>query len=419
MKITFTFFLLFFAFCAKAQRCATSEYSRLHPVTLMRPSGAGVSSTKTAGRDTLNNEVIIIPVVIHILYNTNDQNISDKQVLSQITSLNNDYRRLNTDTVNTPAPFKSIAADTRIVFCLAKVDPEGNYTTGIIRKYTHESNFLSDDAMKFSSSGGDDGWDASRYLNIWVCNLFGRTLGYSTLPGCPAERDGIVIKYNAFGTTGLITAPYNKGRTTTHEIGHWLGLRHLWGDANCGDDGIADTPPQETSNSYCPVFPHLSSCSINSYGDMFMDYMDFTDDACMNMFTQGQKSEMRSLFALGNARNSFLNSSVCDSSNAQGGPLPSTPPKDSITISAPLTITTYPNPFYSDLTVAASDESAVIGKVLKLYNITGKLITSRILQSQKTVLHIGELPSGIYFIKIEGNKSPLVYKLIKQSGVSR
>ena len=412
MKIIFTSFLLFVAFYVNAQRCATNEYARLHPITT-RTLGPVTSSPKTASRDTLKDEVIVVPVVIHVLYNTNEQNISDQQVLSQIVALNNDYRRLNTDAVNTPEPFKSVAADTRIVFCLAKVDPQGKYTTGIIHKYTNASNFLADDAMKFSSTGGDDAWDATKYLNIWVCNLFGRTLGYAVLPGSPAERDGVVIKYNVFGTTGAVTAPYNKGRTTTHEIGHWLGLRHLWGDANCGDDGIADTPPQQTSNIYCPGFPHTSSCSINSFGDMFMDYMDFTDDACMNMFTQGQKSEMRGLFALGNARNSFLNNSVCDSSNAQGGPILAV--KDSNN-NETLAITTYPNPFYNDINIASKNASSIVGKVVKLYNVTGNLITSQILQSQTNTLHVDNLPSGIYFLKIEGGKKPIVYKVIKQSG---
>lgn len=411
MKIIFTL-LCFSIFCdLSAQRCATPQYILDHPFNkniMLR-----TESPNTSSRDTLPDEVIIIPVVVHVLYNNNDQNISDQQVISQIISLNNDYRRLNADTVNTPAPFKSVAADTRIEFCLAKVDPQGSLTTGIIHKYTSESQFLADDAMKFSSKGGDDGWDATKYLNIWVCNLFGRTLGYAVLPGSPLENDGVVIRYDAFGTTGNLTAPYNKGRTATHEIGHWLGLRHLWGDALCGDDGIADTPPQEASNSYCPSFPHLSSCSINSYGDMFMDYMDFTDDGCMNMFTQGQKSEMRGLFALGNIRNSFLNSVVCDSSNAEAGPIPIKPatPSD-------LKITTYPNPFSSVITIAANTEAAVVGKVLKIYNIEGKLFLTRIIQSQNTVLDLSKVPSGIYILKIESSTGNFVYKLLKQSSGS-
>jgi len=402
MKIIFTIVFITFVSFASAQRCGTPEYLQNHPFNHIFQR-----TTTTNSRDTLPNEVIVVPVVVHVIYHTDDQNISDAQVISQINSLNKDYRRLNADTINTPAVFKNVAADTRIQFCIAKVDPHGKYTTGIIHKYTQKLAFELDDAVKFSSSDGDDAWDASSYLNIWVCNLSGRTLGYTVLPGSPPEKDGVVIKYDVFGTIGNLTAPYNKGRTATHEIGHWLGLKHLWGDSDCGDDGIADTPPQEKANNNCPAFPHLSSCSINANGDMFMDFMDFTDDACMNMFTQGQKAEMRSLFALGNPRNSFLDSHLCDSSNAEGGPLP----KDSN--DSLLKIITYPNPFNSILTIEANTDSLVRGKRLNLYNVTGQLYLTQTIQSKKTVLNVANLPSGIYILRIEGKKGENVYKLIK------
>ncbi|MEO8719508.1 MAG: M43 family zinc metalloprotease [Ginsengibacter sp.] len=403
MKIIFTSFFLCFFFSAFSQRCGTIEYQKKHPVnpfTAQRSLSPIIES-----RDTSKDEVIIIPVVVHVLYNTNEQNISDAQVISQIASLNRDYRRLNEDTINTPAPFKNVAADTKIQFCLAKVDPRGQYTTGIIHKFTREAQFFPDDAMKFSSKGGDDAWDATTYLNLWVCNLSGQTLGYTVLPGSPLEKDGVVIKYTAFGTIGNLSAPYIKGRTATHEIGHWLGLKHLWGDSTCGDDGIADTPPQQTSNTYCPVFPHISTCSINSYGDMFMNFMDFTDDGCMNMFTEGQKAEMRSLFALGNPRNSFLNSKVCDSSTAEGAPVP----KDSISSTK---INIYPNPFNQIFNIT-SDGDDISGKIIKIYSINGKLYLTQKILSPKTILNVSDLPSGIYILKINGIKGQNVYKIIK------
>jgi Pregnancy-associated plasma protein-A/Secretion system C-terminal sorting domain len=413
MKFIFTFICLSFATFVNAQRCGTPEYAKQNTSPVLNfPTTA---ATDAAGRDTLPNEVIVVPVVFHVLYNSNDQNVSDQQVLSQLKVLNNDYRRLNADTVNTPAAFKGVAADPRIVFCLAKVDPNGRYTTGIIHKYTSSNLFLADDEMKFSSSGGDDAWDSKKYLNIWVCNLFGRTLGYAVMPGGPAEKDGVVIQYTAFGTIGTAAAPYNKGRTTTHEIGHWLGLRHTWGDADCGDDSIADTPPQETYSTGCPSFPHLSTCSINFYGDMFMNYMDFTDDACMNMFTQDQKKEMRGLFSLGNVRNSFLNSSVCDSSLAEGGPLPS----DSTTSSGNITISVYPNPFSDQFTISCNNLADMNGKTIKLYDVTGKLIIAQIIKTEKTLINDGNLPSGMYFLKVEGGNVPKVFKLIKQNNSSR
>lgn len=407
MKIFFTIVCSTFVLYSSAQRCGTVEYLNTHP--LNKYTFQRTETPTTANRDTLKDEVIVIPVVVHVLYNTSDQNISDQQVLSQIVSLNNDYRRQNADTINTPLPFKNVAADTRIQFCLAKVDPKGRYTTGIIHKFTNVTQFLADDQMKFSAKGGDDAWDASKYLNLWVCNLFGRTLGYAVLPGSPAEKDGVVIKYTAFGTIGTAAAPYNKGRTATHEIGHWLGLKHLWGDSTCGDDGIADTPPQEAGNMNCPSFPHISSCSINSYGDMFMNYMDLTNDACMNMFTQGQKAEMRSLFALGNPRNSLLNSIVCDSSNAEGGPLPKDSPASA------LKVIIYPNPFDNIINIASNKDSGFVGKTMNLYSVTGKLVLTKNIQFQNTILNVDGLPSGVYILKIEGKKGGMVYKLIKQA----
>jgi hypothetical protein len=406
MKVIVTIICWCFVLYANAQRCVTTDYIKQYGLSLT--SAAAGTNTITGGRDTLKNEVIVIPVVVHVLYHNSIQNITNQQVLSQLTVLNNDYRRLNADTVNTPEPFKNVAADTRIVFCLAKVDPNGRYTPGIIHKFTNEELFLSDDEIKFSSDGGDDAWDSKKYLNIWVCNLFGRTLGYAFLPGGDANRDGVVIQYTVFGNTGTVTSPFNMGRTSTHEIGHWLGLRHLWGDAACGDDGISDTPPQQTNNINCPSFPHTSSCSNNSYGDMFMNYMDFTNDACMNMFTQEQKSEMRSMFALGGLRNSFLNSSVCDSSLAQGGPLP----EDSTANNPDISV--YPNPFSDQITISYKNMADIAARTIKIYDVTGKLFLVQTLKSQKTSIIVNSLPNGMYFLKLEGSKKSQVFKLIKK-----
>ncbi|MDQ6762343.1 MAG: M43 family zinc metalloprotease [Bacteroidota bacterium] len=407
MKINFTILILFFAFQASAQKCGTVDYLRKSSSRFLSP--VTTPATTSGLRDTLPNEIIVVPVVVHVLYNNEAQNISNDQILSQIAALNADYRRLNEDRVNTPAPFAKIAADTKIKFCLSKTDPDGRYTSGIVRKFTQEQFWLSDDQMKFSSKGGDDAWDSKRYLNIWVCNLFNRTLGYSVMPGGPTEKDGVVIHYNVFGTTGNLNPEFSKGRTATHEIGHWLGLKHLWGDASCGDDGIADTPPQQSNNSYCPSFPRTSSCSINPFGDMFMDYMDFTDDECMNMFTAGQRNEMRGQFAMGHARNSILNSAACDSALREAGPVPGDP------VAHELKVSVFPNPFTSQLTINSTNAGDIIGRKIKLYDVTGKVYIEQILQSQTTVIPVYQIPAGVYFLKIYGQKKPSVYKLIKQS----
>lgn len=408
MKFIFILFAFLFCCGTDAQRCLTPEISQNNRD--LNFISKRVGTIHTAKRSLLKNEIINIPVVVHVLYNNSQQNISDAQVMSQIISLNKDFRKQNADTINTPAAFKNIAADTRIQFCLAKVDPNGKYTTGIIHKYTSQSQFIADDAMKFSAQGGDDAWDASRYLNIWVCNLFGRTLGYAVLPGSPAEKDGVVIQFSAFGTIGNVAAPFDKGRTATHEIGHWLGLQHLWGDSDCGDDGIADTPSQQGGNSGCPSFPHLSPCSDSPNGDMFMNFMDLTNDACMNMFSNGQKEKMRSLFDEGGLRSSFLGAIECDSSNAEGGPLPKDEGK--------LKISLYPNPASSVLHINSNIDTELTGRVLRLYDASGKLCITQIIQSQNTSVNVSSLAPGMYILKIEGNTGPHIFKVMKTGTVN-
>ncbi|GIV44901.1 MAG: hypothetical protein KatS3mg035_2024 [Bacteroidia bacterium] len=261
-----------------------------------------------SGNYNKTSNIITIPVVVHVVYYNSTQNISDAQIQSQIDVLNADFRNLNSDKNNRPSLFAGLAADIQIEFCLAKRTPTGAATNGIIRKSTTVNGFSTDDKVKYSSTGGSDAWDRNKYLNIWVCALTGGVLGYAQFPGGPAATDGVVIDYRYFGTIGTATAPFNKGRTATHEVGHWLNLRHIWGDANCGDDFVSDTPTQQTSNYGCPTFPK-PSCGNTS--DMFMNYMDYVDDACMNMFTAGQSSRMRALFATGGARVSLATSDGC------------------------------------------------------------------------------------------------------------
>jgi hypothetical protein len=167
--------------------------------------------------------------------------------------------------------------------------------------------------VKSSSTGGSNAWDRNKYLNIWVCDISGGILGYAQFPGGSASTDGVVVDYQYFGTIGTATAPFNKGRTATHEVGHWLNLYHIWGDdgTGCtGSDLVSDTPNQADQNYGCPAFPQVS-CSNGPNGDMFMNYMDYTDDACMFMFSTGQATRMQALFAAGGARASLLTSNGC------------------------------------------------------------------------------------------------------------
>lgn len=246
----------------------------------------------------------LIPVVVHVVYNSAAENISQAQIQSQIKVLNRDFRATNPDKANTPAVWKGLVADANIEFALATADPEGNPTDGITRTKTDRTSFGTNDSVKFNASGGHDAWPTDRYLNIWVCKLGGGLLGYAQFPGGPAETDGVVITHTGFGTTGTAAAPFNLGRTTTHEIGHWLNLRHIWGDTeDCsGTDLVADTPNAVGPNFSTPTFPHVS-CNNGPNGDMFMNYMDYVDDVAMFMFTSQQVERMAA--ALENERNTF------------------------------------------------------------------------------------------------------------------
>jgi hypothetical protein len=237
---------------------------------------------------------VTVPVVVHVVHRTAAENISDAQVNSQIDVLNADYSAANTDLPNIPAPWKSLAGNARIRFKLAKVAPGGQATTGIVRRKTTLTGFGQDNKMKSNAAGGSDAWDTARYLNIWACTLEGGLLGYAQFPGGPAATDGVVIRNTAFGTVGTAAHPFHLGRTASHEVGHFLNLRHIWGDTeDCsGSDLVSDTPRQQHPNQGSPVFPHVS-CSNGPNGDMFVNYMDYVDDPAMFMFTSGQVARMR------------------------------------------------------------------------------------------------------------------------------
>ena len=306
---------------AQVRNCGTMEHMQLEE--LLDPSRAlklqeieEHAKQYLANPERAVNGVITIPVVVHVVYNTTAENVSDAQIQSQITVLNEDFRRLNADASNTPSLFASVAADAEIQFCLASVDPSGNPTNGITRTPTSVTAFSTNDNVKFNSSGGKNAWPAGSYLNLWVCDISGGILGYAQFPGGAAATDGVVIDYAYFGTIGTATAPFNLGRTATHEVGHWLNLRHIWGDGNCSvDDFVSDTPTAGAPNytgAPC-TFPGPNSCNSGAgdQPDMFQNYMDYSDDGCMNLYTQGQKTRMRALFDTGGARASLLTSNGC------------------------------------------------------------------------------------------------------------
>jgi len=346
-------------------------------------------STGNGGGST----TVTIPVVVHVLWNTNEENISDAQINSQINVLNKDYRKQNADFSSVvPSVFQNSAADCNIEFCLA----------GITRTYTSVTLFEIDNTMKHTVTGGKDGWDPNHYLNIWVCNLGGGLLGYATFPfelaGDPTN-DGIAILYTAFGNTGAVASPFDLGRTATHEVGHWLNLHHIWGDADCGDDLVNDTPTQQQANSGCPTYPSVT-CNNGPNGDMFVNYMDYVTDACMAMFSEGQKARMTA--ALNLTRLSVISSS-CNGVTA----VDDVPAIDEPQI--------YPNPCSG--TFHLSTKTGAPNPSLKVVDLLGNVISNvQIHESSPGELEIN-LPNGtpgIYFVMLEENNHEWKSRIVVQ-----
>ena len=352
-------------------------------------------------------QIITIPVVVHVVYNSSAQNISDDQINSQILVLNRDYRKLNTDTAQIPSYYRELAADCRIQFALAAIDTNGNSTTGIVRTHTNVSVFSYNDAVKFKSKGGDDGWDRDRYLNLWVCKLTDGILGYASIPGSQKPVDGVVIDFAAFGTKGAAQAPYNLGRTATHEIGHWLNLIHIWGDSDCGDDYVDDTPTQQTSTRGNPS-GMIFSCGNTPYGNLYMDYMDFTDDIGMHLFTYGQRARMLTLFADGGFRQALLSAQTAGAVNLGGTDPVSTSGEGTVALS----VSMYPNPAAQIVEVKLNDASGV-GSLMDIYNQRGQIVLTTRIASQAFPLNISTLGTGLYFASIRNGGKNLPFKLVK------
>jgi hypothetical protein len=285
----------------KIRRCGTMEVynKQVESFPAYRKAQADIENdinvllerTKSFRLDT----PVTINVVVHVLYHLEEENITDEQIFSQLEVLNNDFRSKNEDLNKVPEVWKPLIADANISFKLAQQNPDGSLGNGITRTSTNTASFGTDDSMKSAATGGADPWPTDAYLNIWVCNLGESLLGYAQFPGGPPETDGVVIDYRAFGTTGTARAPFNLGRTATHEIGHYLNLSHIFGDGrgnSCADtDYVDDTPNQLGPNYQKPTFPSVS-CNNGPNGDMFMNYMDYVDDDCMYMFTEGQATRM-------------------------------------------------------------------------------------------------------------------------------
>lgn len=420
----------------QVEKCATVNYMNyresIQPGYIQATKDAFNQSNSKTNYSAKSDETYVIPVVVHVVYNTPNQNLPDSVILDQIRVLNEDYNRMNADSVNLRSEFLPYAGKANIQFKLAEFDPQGNPTNGITRTQTSTTSFMdmmgmlsgdmsSMEKVKSTANGGIDPWNQSRYLNIWVCNMavnlmgmeMPMLLGYATppanLPNWPAGStanmsDGVVIQYQVFGSNnpnpfdmGLGT-PYNvKGRTATHEVGHYLGLRHVWGDGDCSqDDGIADTPnAADQSQQDCDNTKNTCTDNIGGVDlpDMIENFMDYSAEDCQNTFTAQQVDLMRSV--LEDHRFDLINNN----------------PALSITKVDMLNASMYPNPANGSVTITTDKH---ISGTIVVIDLNGKEVLSQNVNGVESTLNITSLSNGVYQVVIVGaNGASNTLKLVK------
>ncbi len=420
--LLFLFSLLQFLPIYAQEKCGSTV--RNQELSLQKPSlipvrragevEAALNEQKIKAGAIVLPSIVTIPVVVHVVYHAAVENISDAQIQSQMEALNRDYRKLNADTTAIPTCWKSLASDIGFEFCLATKDPNGNDTNGVTRTYTAATSFGIDDAVKDTAKA----WDPTRYLNIWVCNLGNSYFGYSQFPydlKSMPNTDGCVINYFAFGQMGSAVSPSNLGRTTTHEVGHWFNLIHTWGDAYCGNDSIADTPPQTAAHFGCTaVFPDLSTAcnpTTETNGTMYCNYMDYSDDPCLLLFTSDQKARM--LSALVTYRPVILAQNNCTPIFA-GIPSIANGLSDS-------DLKVYPNPNNGRATIGIGPGikpieitiTNLIGQVVQRLDVRNNTLSTNTVSNATISLDLSKEPSGVYLVSVVTSTGKLVKKIIK------
>lgn len=359
-----------------------------------------------------SEEVFRIPVVFHVIYNSAEQNLPDAKIQEQLDILNRDYGRLNEDTINTRSEFLPVAASTGIEFYLAQWDPQGNPTSGITHTQTDQTTFFNIqfdlNTMKSSSTGGVDAWDVNHYLNIWVCNLSvpiintPLILGFATPPdgapnwptGSGAEQpqyDGVVLHYEVVGENPNATGTFatiNKGRTATHEVGHYLGLRHIWGDGQgqdgCAvDDGIEDTPNcADAQQQTCDYSANTCVDSPVDFPDQIENYMDYSDENCMNMFTKQQADAMR--FVVENFRQDLLLSIASYTDENQQ-------------------VSIFPNPSVQKIYLQLPNKKLEKPGNIQILDLEGRVV--KLLNTGLQDIDVSDLDAGIYILKVQYDSS--------------
>ncbi len=360
--------------------------------------------------------VYYIPTIVHVIHNSNEgvgsgRNISNARIQEQMQILNDDFRRTNSDANGT----WSQAADCEINFCLVNKYPSGHPNAGqtlpergVDRVSTSSLSGINNTSSGYSQNTIDNSikpvtsWNPNEVMNIWVCQLQSGLLGYATFPNSgPADEDGTVMGYQYFGKVSS-SNPFHKGRTTTHEVGHWLGLYHIWGDdfGFCsGSDQVSDTPNQADETSGCPTGSRIDACSSSLPGYMYQNYMDYTNDACMNLFTEGQKARMQATMASANRRStlSSFSATLC-----VGVAVDELANEDNIKI--------YPNPAKNKINI---DVQTLEDVQVHVYNVVGKLIYSNAALTQKsTFVDLSNEPTGVYFVKVKVGKSMTSKKIM-------
>ncbi len=391
-----------------------------------------------------------IPVVFHVLYNTPDEDIPDAVIEGQLELLNEAFRRQNADTVNLRSDFFSLVEDSKIEFYLANQDPNGNATTGIVHKQTAITNFggilpynisqqtqiaqwVSDSLfynffrITKDSLGGDNAWDTAQYLNIWIGDMtilepqinnaeelvfFGLStppVSHTNWPTATVEQfsglgDGTLMHYQAIGPNNPVpfTAPYavyngkaNTGKLLVHEVGHYLGLRHIWGDGNCSVDDYVDDTPRAGAQSNYDCNKNINSCGDTITGidlpNMVENYMDYSEGDCKNSFTKGQIAVMRA--TLENFRvDVFTSIQTHNFSQSE--------------------VSLFPNPTFQNVTVTFNKilEKATV----QVLNLTGALVHQQnVTNVDQTIV---ELPNrtGIYFVRVLAKEQVMTFKVVKR-----